>query len=284
MNMPRKHHFIPKSYLSAWSSSGDLDGMLQVIDRLGRKEFQVKPINAAKESDLYMIDIDDVVDDSIRPEDVEKFFGKIESDTASVLKDIVRDHVFPDGDSLDKLMMYIACLVFRVPRRLAWFDSTMQEPFKFIYKKMKERGQFPEIEDGDIEKRIDKLIESGGISLRLNQNPRLDMMLYCISTVCPYLQHRHWTVLTADDSAGDLICTDNPVLLEWTKSDCVGMSPGFGLENTLVFVPVSPRVALLGLWGAELNDVILSDKKVSFWVPVHGYIDVPEPFGPIIQA
>jgi hypothetical protein len=76
---------------------------------------------------------------------------------------------------------------------------------------------------------------------------------------------REWTVLRTKPDAGDLICTDNPVLLEWTIKPPIGQSPGYGLRNTAVFVPLGPSTAVLGLWDAKPEQRTLTRNQVEFW-------------------
>jgi hypothetical protein len=65
MSTPRKHHYVPKSYLAAWTDDGTIDGHLQVIDKSNGKAWAVKPVNAAMETDLYMIDVAEVEGDLV---------------------------------------------------------------------------------------------------------------------------------------------------------------------------------------------------------------------------
>lgn len=264
MNTPRKHHYLPKSYLAAWTDSGTIDGQVQVIDKFKGKAWAVKPVNAAKETDLYMIDVSEVVGD-IEATEIESFFGKIEDAAAPVIKRMISGDPMPDTADRESLMAFLAVLTLRVPARLRWIDEFLRKPVETVYRRLAAEGKLPEPEDPDLALKMKEWFDQGLISIEIKQNARLDMMMAGVPTLAQLLTLRRWTVLRAQNGAGDLVCTDHPVLLEWIKRAPEGASPGFGLENTAVFVPLSPSTALLGLWNAEPKNATLTEKQVTFW-------------------
>lgn len=264
MNTPRKHHYLPKSYLAAWTDSGTIDGQVHVIDKSTGNAWAVRPVNAAKETDLYMIDVSKVVGD-IEATEIESFFGKIEDAAAPVIKRMISGDPMPDTADRESLMTFLAVLTLRVPARLRWIDELLRKPIETVYRRLEAEGKLSQPEDPDLASKMKEWFDQGLIRIEIKQNARLDMMMAGVPTLAQLLTLRRWTVLRAQKNAGDLVCTDHPVLLEWIKRAAEGASPGFGLENTAVFVPLGPSTALLGLWNAEPKNATLTENQVTFW-------------------
>lgn len=264
MATPRKHHFVPKSFLAAWTDDGTIDGQLQVIDRSSGKAWPVRPVNAAKETDLYLIDDSETIGD-VAATEIETTFGKIEGAAAPVIKRMLAGEAMVSGEDRENVMSLLATLVARVPSGLDWIDEIMRKPVEAVYRRLEAEGKLPQPEDPKLAAQIKEWFDQGLVKIEIKQNPRLAMMVSMLPTLLNLFMLRHWTVLRTQPEAGDLICTDHPVLLEWIKKVPAGESPGFGLQNTAIFVPIGPSAALLGLWDAEPKDSTLSRQQVTFW-------------------
>ena len=171
----------------------------------------------------------------------------------------------PSATELEEVMAFLAALTLRVPGRLEWIDDFMRKPIEAVCRQLLDDDQPLQMEDPRLREQMKDWFDQGLIRVKIKQNARLGMMVAGLETVMRLLALRHWTVLRVEPNAGDLVCTDHPVVLEWIKPVPGGMSPGFGLLNTAVFVPLSPEVALLGLWNAEPAIRTLSATQVAFW-------------------
>ena len=264
MPTPRKHHFVPKSFLAAWTEDGTIDGRLQVIDKSTGKAWSVRPVNAAKETDLYMIDVSEVVG-HVTATDIETTFATIEDAAAPVIRRRLAGDAMASGADQENVMSLLATLVARVPSRLDWIDEVMRKPIEIVYRRLEAEGKLPQPEDPKLAAQMKLWFEQGLIKIEIKQNARLAMMVSMLPTLLHLFMLRRWTILRTQPNAGDLICTDQPVLLDWIKRAPVGLSPGFGLQNTAIFVPIGPSAALLGLWDAEPKDATLTRQQVEFW-------------------
>jgi hypothetical protein len=264
MSTPRKHHYVPKSYLAAWTDDGTVDGQLQVIDKCLGKAWSVKPVNAAKETDLYMIDVSETVGE-VAATEIEKTFGTIEDAAVPAIKRMLAGEAMVSGEDRENVMSLLATLVARVPSRLDWIDEFMRKPVEMVYRRLEAEGKLPRPEDPKLAAQMKEWFDQGLIKIEIKQNARLAMMASMLPTLLNLFMLRHWTVLRTQPESGDLICTDHPVLLEWIKKVPTGESPGFGLQNTAIFVPIGPSAALLGLWDAEPKDATLTRQQVAFW-------------------
>jgi len=264
MSTPRKHHYIPKSFLAAWTNSGTPDGSLQVIDKSTGNAWSVKPVNAAKETDLYMIDVSETSGE-IAATEIETNFGIIEGAASPILKRMLEGEAMVSGEDREKVLSLLATLVARVPSRLDWIDEIMRKPVEIAYRRLEAEGKLPQPDDPKLAALMNDWFDQGKIRIEIKQNARLEMMASMLPTLLQLFMLRHWTVLRTRPDAGDLICTDDPVLLLWDKPVPNGESPGFGLANTLVFVPIGPAAARVGLWMTEARDPTLTWQDVMSW-------------------
>lgn len=273
MPTPRKHHYVPKSYLAAWTDSGTADGQLQVIDKQSGRDWAVRPANAAAETDLYLIDLSEAEGD-VTATEIETGFATIESAAMPVIKRVLAGQDTLDGVDQQDVMAFVSILTMRVPARLRWIDEFMKKPVEAVYRRLEAEGKLPQPDDPELAAKMKEWFANDLIQVKIKQNAKLAMMVSTLPTLMQLLSLRHWSVLRAAPSAGDLVCTDHPVLLEWIKAVPTGTSPGFGLENTAVFVPIGPQAALLGLWSSEPRDRTLSESQVAFWNgELLGYVD-----------
>ena len=264
MTVPRKHHWLPTMFLSAWTNDGSAAGQLQVLDKKSLCRWSVKPVNAAVERDLYMIDMAEVEGDIVATE-IEDTFATIEGVAAPVIKSILDGNEIPTGEDLENLIALIAIMAIRVPARLDWIDDVMRAPVEACLQRLEANGELPLPEDPELAARMKEWISQGLIQVQIKQNPRLAMMVSMLPTIMDLLMRRHWSVLRVSSGSRDLICVDHPVLLEWIRPVPDGTSPGFGLQNTAVFVPIGPETALLGLWDAQPQTHLLANQQVAFW-------------------
>lgn len=235
-----------------------------MIDKSLGKAWSVKPVNAAKETDLYMIDVSETVGE-VAATEIEKTFGTIEDAAAPVIKRMLAGEAMVSGEDRENVMSLLATLAARVPSRLDWIDEFMRKPVEMVYRRLEAEGKLPQPEDPKLAAQMKEWFDQGLIKIEIKQNARLAMMASMLPTLLNLFMLRHWTVLRTQPDAGDLICTDHPVLLEWIKKVPAGESPGFGLQNTAIFVPIGPSAALLGLWDAEPKDATLTRQQVAFW-------------------
>lgn len=260
----RKHHYVPKSYLAAWTQDGTIDGQLLVVDKQTGKDWSVKPVNAAKETDLYMIDVADT-EGEVSATSIEADFGRIEDEAAPIVKRVLAGEALPYGSDRVRVLTLLATLVVRVPSRLKWLNDVLREGVELVHKRMDASGELESPENPALAAQMKDWLDRGLIKVTIKQNAVLGHMVSMLPTLLNLLSLRRWTVLRTRPDAGDLVCTDHPVLLEWIKQPQPGASPGFGIKNTAVFVPIGPSAALLGLWDAEPKDVTLTRNQVAFW-------------------
>ncbi|HEY2787032.1 MAG TPA: DUF4238 domain-containing protein, partial [Fimbriiglobus sp.] len=133
MNQERHHHYVAAFQLAGFTVDGTKTGRLYVIDRKLAKEWQSSPIEAAKERDYNAV--------KAQPDQnvIERAFGKIESEAAVVIKEIVQTRQIPEGPSFDWFINYVALAAARVPwiRKIveSVTDRFLKDHFRQVFNK-----------------------------------------------------------------------------------------------------------------------------------------------------
>ncbi|MCP5104868.1 MAG: DUF4238 domain-containing protein, partial [bacterium] len=108
---PRRHHYIPEFYLANFTSTGQKDDFLWVLDKKQAKQWKAIPKNIAHQRDFYRIDVDE-----LEPSYIETALSEIEEKAAPVMKEMSERCNLPKGDDFIILMNFVALMAVRVPR------------------------------------------------------------------------------------------------------------------------------------------------------------------------
>jgi hypothetical protein len=89
---PRKHHLVPASYLARWA----VDGQIRVTEVDSRNSYTTAPNKAARETDVYRLEHEQVDPEQVPPLLMETVLGRLEH-TAKV----VIDRIIAEGNRAD---------------------------------------------------------------------------------------------------------------------------------------------------------------------------------------
>ncbi|GAW94375.1 DUF4238 domain-containing protein [Calderihabitans maritimus] len=269
-----KHHFIPRSYLAGFTTSGKKDDRLWVLDQETGKQWPGKPNTVAFQHDLYIIENAD--DKEIPPNALEQEFGNtIENKVAPIIKEITIKGRLPVGEEFVELMKFIALLFARTPSHRETLEKPLKEVgelilheilatperYKNTIEKMRKDG-FEINEEAGYED-MKAFIRNGNYDICVNQNFYLKLLLHSANIIAPLLMERKWSLVITDDKFGGFICSDNPVSLVWTVPMPPFYSPGFGMLNTEITVPLSKNFALIGRFEGEAQVGLATKKTVA---------------------
>ena len=255
MSQPRRHHYIPQMYLAGFTSDGTKDGQLYTIDLKQNKRWKCKPNGIANIRDFYRVDIPDQ-----DPFVIEHGFAEIEGEIATVLKNIIETRKLPSGDNLITLLHLVALSSSKVPvmreqlgkpiaevaKRV--LDLTLANPERYYstLKDMENAGidvsKYPSYEN------VKETHNNDGFVISPSQNWNIQSSLMMADILLPLLKDRNWGLIIPKNPSDIFICSDNPVSLMWTKESMLGYPPGFGLKNTMVFMPLCSSIGLIGLF------------------------------------
>lgn len=258
-DQPRKHHFVPQFYVAGFTKSGTKDGDLFVLDQDQRKSWRSTPKQTAHKRDFHRIEPPSEGDVMV----VEKALSDLEGKWSTVLSSVLSNRRLPEDDALfADLMMFVAFSAVRVPRIRKIASEFINESSKAEIQlalstkemQLEFRNRLTELGHTLSDEQFEELVrfgQSGHYDIDFEQSWHVGQLIRMATTLAGVLTSRNWRLLIADDAAPDLVCSDNPVAPTWIAPMPLYMSPAFGTPNTLVSVPLSRRMALIGTTNQE---------------------------------
>ena len=216
MSEPRRHHFVPASYLGGFSSA---TGLLAVIGMHG-KRWEATPASIAFERDLYRLEGVEGID----PNDFEKGFASLEGQFVTVLRDISDSAHLPDTSSEEfaVLIEYLALMMVRSPelrnrvtadvRELAeTVDREMtSSPERFAATLEQAKSQGLDVpEDPELIEKIRRLPLGERFTIHVPNAFFMRALFSGLDMVRSALAARNWTLYCAD--AAGFVTSDRPV-------------------------------------------------------------------------
>jgi Protein of unknown function (DUF4238) len=252
---PRKHHYIPQFYLQGFTMEGTKAGQLWVLDKHTGRQWKASVDKAARETDLYKVELKD----GGNPASFEEELAKIESTLAPVLKQTIERQALPKGRDFELLLNLVALMALRVPGYrsflknigTAWFRQfthglvETREKWEAVIRKA--RTKRPELPDMPYEE-MKRAVESGELSIDLDmgQNWFVMMILEASGEMLVHLSRRRWYLTVVPPQGPDFICSDNPVSLSGTPMSPNPGACGFAAPGTLLLFPLNRRMAVVG--------------------------------------
>ena len=259
MGNPRRHHYVPRSYLAGFTQTGKKDGRLCVLDKSDGRSWHSNPRDSACKRDLYAPE-DLGGGGGVDAQEIEQTFGIIEGAYTQAIGAVLESGIMPiSGDSRENLMLFLAAQHTRVPGVTEVLDDVtnrlMSAAASFMTATPETWADHADGSPGsDIPyERVRALVQSGECQWELGQNERLAMQLGFVEPIAKALDKRQWSVVHAVDRAPDFMTSDRPLSVSWTHPQKhADYAPGIGLSQTTVMFPISKRVALLGMFEGVL--------------------------------
>src|SRR3954464_9368640 len=99
-----------------------------------------------------------------------------------------------------------------------------------------------------------KFVDEDQYTLHTQTNYHLKLEVSSFEKLLPCFLARRWTVLHAPPTSRGFVTSDHPVCLLWSRPTPYG-SPGHGLKGTEVVFPLSPKLALIGVFEGGEGEV-----------------------------
>ncbi len=275
-NIARAHHYVPQFYLAGFTSSGSKKATLYVHDLLQLKTWTSTPAGAGHKNDFYRINHPDIA-----PDEIERFLGGIEAQAAKVIRQIVTTNKLPEGEEFQILLHFIGLMAIRVPSvrdAHAHFEKESAQKILQLVANLPDeelKGQIAALNAALNDEAIKngeeplgeltpddlrQFVQSKEYEIDVTQNGYMDWfingLLATLPTLVNALAARYWVLQVVDDSAENFICTDHPVTISYLVPMPAFMeeSPGFGMPETVVNMPLSRKHALVGILSDKVPD------------------------------
>lgn len=260
-SVARKHHYLPQSYLAAFTTDGTKDSQFYVLDVKSGRSFRTSPVNVAAQRDFNRVDIEGHSLDAI-----ENALAPFEGNAVNAIRRVLDDHRFPKDEDWNLILNLLALIAVRNPQMRNSFKQSRQQALQIIadmlasdkglweshVRKARESGEH--IPDVPFEE-FKSFIEKRNYSYVFHTEGNLRIEFNAMDEVLPLLGQRTWTVLVAPLDGPEFICSDHPVTLEWKGGR---KSPiGYGLRETEVFFPLGRRVGFYGVYESPLRPVVM---------------------------
>lgn len=245
MSIPKKHHFVPKSYLESFS---DKHGFLHFYSKRNGMYRKQKPNKSMVNTNYYK---QDWAPEGVDPYILERTLGSgIEPAGITSLRKMETSLESLDEDDIAAIVVYLEFQRIRVPRQSDMAKSIAKAAVEIHLSQSKE-GRVA--------------LNNGTVYIK--DSFRFDFMKAVSGKFMPYFQRMVWEVVEADGEA-EFLTSDSPVTLlnEKVIPPC---EPGIAQYGTMVAFPISPKFMLLmrhpeyGLEGKGALDVISIDAELE---------------------
>lgn len=259
-SVARKHHYLPQSYLAAFTTSGTKEGQLFALDVKKKRTFHTSPTNVAAERDFNRIDIDGHSQDAI-----ENALAPFEGEAVSAIRRVIESHRFPPDSDWNLILNLLALIAVRNPHFRNSFNSAREQSLRIAgdmlasderlwsshFRKARETDEkIPNVSFEEFKSFINK----GEYEFIFHPQENLRVEFNALDKILPIFGQRTWSVLVAPPEGPEFICSDHPVTLA-PRTGQAG-SIGFATHNTEVFFPLGRQVGFYGVFESPLKPVV----------------------------
>lgn len=269
-NLPRRHHFVPASYLQGFAPSGERSDYLWVHDYAEKKCFRSKPDGAGHSRDLYRFRSNP---DNDMDMNIEEALAKVDADGARVIAKLDKAVCEPgSSDDVDEpiaaemaILLHYACIMYlRNPtfRRSLASLAGNQASLLMRLESLKFAGpeEFKaelarlgvELPEGVSAAELLEYVQSPDFRVEVDDPDWLLLQSFSAEEdVLELLLERDWTLWVTDEDRGYFVTSDRPMVLMWNGPHPVGIQPGFTHRDTHVIFPLTRRMLLYGSFDRE---------------------------------
>lgn len=268
----RKHHYVPQCYLKGFARNRSKKSQLYVVDSAVKRAFVTTPQNVAAERDFNRIEID-----GEDPNLIESSYAEFESKLGPALVRMDDKRDFPDDADRALILELVALLAVRNPgRREAMREFKEQTTRRLmelaVANRQRWESQRQKAAEAGVEgaadltyEEIREFVERGDYTIAVPTTEHVEQELKSLTTVYNLLHRRSWVVTRTASGFGGFVTSDHPVTLCWDDTEMEGgfYPPGFGLQGTSVFCPLSKGLAIRGQFDGRVGAVELPVDAVA---------------------
>jgi hypothetical protein len=257
----RRHHYLPQSYLAAFTDTGTKDGQFFVLEVHSGRSFRTSPTNVAVETDFNRTDIE-----GQPPDAIEQALAPFEQRATQAIRSVIEREEFPNGEDYNFILNLLVLMAVRNPSLRNSFNRSRKEVMHRIADllvsdekiwdhhvcKGREAGEV--IKDDVSFEEVKRFVEDRRYRIEFSPEGNLRVEFYTFDKLLPIFGQRTWSLLFAPVDGPEFICSDHPVTLVWKNQKSIPV--GYGLKETEVFLPLGRRVGFYGVFETPLHPVV----------------------------
>jgi uncharacterized protein DUF4238 len=230
MPRPKRHHFVPESYLEGFIDSES--GCLHAYDKTTKKYWTPKPKNVMVIKDYYQ---QTHVSDGIDPDIFEKILGEsLENQAKIAFRKLLNPPLSFTEDDTAYILKYLEIQRIRVPRQAEYAKQIARQILELLVV----NGP-PEIVRPEVKTALIK----GEVVISIKDVFRFNFMKMVQGVLYPYFGRMAWEVVEAPGGCS-FITSDSPVT--FFNVACVPLiEAAIALVGTIVFFPLDSSHVLV---------------------------------------
>lgn len=269
MTESRNHHYIPQGYLRGFGWKRGKHYMVVIHDFKERKTYETNTRNVCAQRDFMRFETE-----GRRPDWLEIEFGKLESKAVVAIGEVVKAGEF-DGENKNYILNLMALLAVRSPeqrenRRESQARMAQIMMDLVLQKKERWESQIKKVGDANGKPSLvtyeeaKEFFDRGEYTIEVEREQHIQNEIKLYNTVLQLLSQRKWTLYLVPGDYGEFITTSRPVVIVYIDPERVPLylrhSPGFGLNNTEVYFPLTKNGLLIGRCEGEEKTVSLANQ------------------------
>lgn len=246
MSDPKRHHYLPESYLNRFCR----DGRLWLYDRIKRQFRRQKPSQVAVIGHYYTVR-DSTGEKSLA---VEHALQRLEAEASPII-DLVDRRENPNGNGKMRLAEFVATLFTRVPQFEEDFDAVSEDFYRWFIgisfgspeaaKAAVESYRHDTGEGEDIDpNKIHQFVAKGEYGIEFGRENSISAMLTLAPKFATYFSQMNWTFFHAPEPSS-FVTTDTPFVLQSPAGHKRGLGFGILTPGASKVVALSQKTCLV---------------------------------------
>lgn len=251
----RQHHYVPQAYLRGFGFKRTKHWMVVAHDVKRKQTFETNTRNVCGERDFMRYEME-----GQPPTRLEHELGGFEGKACEAIRRVVESGTFEGEDKIQVLNL-MALLGVRSPERRERLSDFIGRTTKAMLDlALSDKRQW-ERDMERIARRKGKAYEksyeevkafhdSGKYTINVPRERLIGMELGVFETVLTELFKRKWTLYLTTEKRGHFVTTDTPVVVAFNEPEKypAWVGPGYALEGTQVYFPLTKKGFLIGRW------------------------------------